>query len=146
MSGLTARRSAAPHSIEKGGKRHEFRPDSGGGGRHRGGLGQEILIESRSETPIAVSFLAERTLFPAFGIEGGRDGAPGELLINGKKTDPKMQYVVRKGDTISLGTPGGGGHGDPRQRDTGALAADIDSGYVTDRSAYGTELRSAESR
>jgi N-methylhydantoinase B len=100
-------------------------------------LGQEILIESRSETPIAVSFLAERTLFPAFGIEGGRDGAPGELRINGEKTDPKKQYVVHKGDTVSLGTPGGGGHGDPRQRDPAALAADINSGYVTDRSTYG---------
>ena len=94
----------------------KLRPDSGGPGRHRGGLGQEILIESRSETPIAVSFLAERTIFPAFGIEGGKDGAPGELRINGEKTDPKKQYVVNKGDTISLGTPGGGGHGDPRQR------------------------------
>jgi N-methylhydantoinase B len=115
----------------------KLRPDSGGAGRHRGGLGQEILIESRSDTPIAVSFLAERTLFPAFGVEGGRDGAPGELLINGEKTDPKKQYVVHKGDTISLGTPGGGGHGEPRRRDAAALAADIDSGYVTDRSAYG---------
>ena len=63
-----------------------------------------------------MSFLAERTLFPAFGIEGGKDGAPGELRINGEKTDPKKQYVVNKGDTVSLGTPGGGGHGDPRQR------------------------------
>ena len=61
----------------------------------------------------------------------------GRARINGKKTDPKKQYVVHKGDTVSLGTPGGGGHGDPRQRDHAALAADIDSGYVTDRSAYG---------
>ena len=74
----------------------KLRPDSGGAGRHRGGLGQEILIESRSDTPIAVSFLAERTLFPAFGIEGGKDGAPGELRINGKKTDPKKQYVCTR--------------------------------------------------
>jgi N-methylhydantoinase B len=118
--------------------RHKkLRPDSGGPGRHRGGLGQEILIESRSETPIAVSFLAERTLFPAFGIEGGKDGAPGELRINGEKTDPKKQYVVNKGDTISLGTPGGGGHGDPRQRDPAALAADMAAGYVSDRKVYG---------
>ena len=38
---------------------------------------------------VDVPFLAERTIFPAFGIEGGNDGAPGELRINGKKTDPK---------------------------------------------------------
>ena len=61
----------------------------------------------------------------------------GELRINGEKTDPKKQYVVHKGDTVSLGTPGGGGHGDPRLRDVAALAVDIDSGYVTDRSVYG---------
>ncbi|MBU8875351.1 hydantoinase B/oxoprolinase family protein [Reyranella sp. MMS21-HV4-11] len=114
----------------------KLRPDSGGAGRHRGGLGQEILIESRSETPIAVSFLAERTIFAAFGIEGGKDGAPGELRINGEKTDPKKQYVLNKGDTVSLGTPGGGGHGDPKLRSAGAVAADIAAGYVTVQSAY----------
>lgn len=113
-----------------------LRPDSGGAGRHRGGLGQEILIESRSETPIAVSFLAERTIFAAFGIEGGKDGAPGELRINGEKTDPKKQYVLNKGDTVSLGTPGGGGHGDPKLRSAAALAADVAAGYVTAVSDY----------
>ncbi len=114
----------------------KLRPDSGGAGRHRGGLGQEILIESRSETPIAVSFLAERTIFAAFGIEGGRDGAPGELRINSEKTDPKKQYVLNKGDTVSLGTPGGGGHGDPKLRSAAALAADVAAGYVTALSDY----------
>jgi N-methylhydantoinase B len=83
-----------------------------------------------------VSFLAERTIFPAFGIEGGKAGAPGELRINGKKTDPKKQYVIEKGDTVSLGTPGGGGHGDPKQRDAAALAADVASGYVTEAGNY----------
>src|SRR4029077_12745271 len=109
-----------------------LRPDSGGAGRHRGGLGQEIHMESLSDTPVAVSFLAERTIFPAFGIEGGQAGAPGSVRINGEKTDPKKQYVVNKGDTVSLGTPGGGGHGDPRQRSDIALAADVAAGYVMD--------------
>src|SRR5262249_59727288 len=113
-----------------------LRPDWGGAGRHRGGLGQEILIESRSDTPIAVSFLAERTVFPAFGIEGGEDGAPGELRINGEKTDPKKQYVLQKGDTVSLGTPGGGGHGDSRLRSDAALSADIAAGYLSTRAAH----------
>ena len=113
-----------------------LRPDSGGPGRHRGGLGQEILVECRSGTPIAVSFLAERTVFPAFGIEGGQAGAPGELRINGERTDPKRQYVLRAGDAVSLATPGGGGHGDARERDEGALAADLAAGYVTDPAPY----------
>ncbi|HEV7265817.1 MAG TPA: hydantoinase B/oxoprolinase family protein [Falsiroseomonas sp.] len=101
-----------------------LRPGSGGAGRHRGGLGQEILMESLSDSPIAVSFLAERTVFPAFGIEGGEAGARGELRINGARVDPKQQYVLRRGDTVCLSTPGGGGHGDPVQRDEEAIAAD----------------------
>jgi N-methylhydantoinase B len=113
-----------------------LRPDSGGPGKHRGGLGQEILIECKSDTPIAVSFLAERTIFPAFGIEGGQDGAPGELRINGEKTDPKKQYVLQAGDTVSLATPGGGGHGDPKTRSEAALKADITAGYIADSKAY----------
>jgi N-methylhydantoinase B len=108
-----------------------LRPNSGGPGRHRGGLGQEILLESRSETPIAVSFLAERTIFPAFGIEGGQAGAPGMLRINGQVSDPKRQYVLKQGDTVLLATPGGGGHGDPALRDPAAIAADRAGGYVT---------------
>ena len=108
-----------------------LRPDSGGPGRHRGGLGQEIALESRSETPIAVSFLAERTIFPAFGVEGGKAGAPGVLRINGDKVDPKKQYVLSRGDTVILATPGGGGHGDPEQRNKMALESDIQAGYTS---------------
>jgi len=114
----------------------QLRPDSGGPGRHRGGLGQEIAIEIRSPTPIAVSFLAERTRFPAFGIEGGQPGAPGAVVINGEMVDPKRQYVLKAGDTVVLRTPGGGGHGDPRMREPAALAADIAAGLVTHSAPY----------
>ncbi|MFM7689636.1 MAG: hydantoinase B/oxoprolinase family protein [Alphaproteobacteria bacterium] len=108
-----------------------LRPNSGGPGRHRGGLGQEIALESRSETPIAVSFLAERTIFPAFGIEGGEAGASGVLRINGDRVDPKKQYVLSRGDTVILSTPGGGGHGNPDQRDRLAREGDIKAGYTS---------------
>ena len=114
-----------------------LRPDSGGPGRFRGGLGQEIMVESLSPTPVAVSFLAERTIFPAFGIEGGQAGATGAVLVNGERTDPKRQYVLANGDTVVLRTPGGGGHGDPALRDSTALQSDIAAGLVTDASAYG---------
>ena len=68
-------------------------------------------MEVLSESPIAVSFLGERTVIPAFGIEGGEAGATGELRINGERVDPKRQYVLRRGETIHMATPGGGGHG-----------------------------------
>ncbi|MFZ6762280.1 hydantoinase B/oxoprolinase family protein [Roseomonas sp. KE0001] len=106
-----------------------LRPGSGGRGRHRGGLGQEVLMESRSDSPIAVSFLAERTLFPAFGIEGGEAGAPGVLHINGKAVDPKRQYVLQTGDTVMMATPGGGGHGSAGERDRTLEEADARHGY-----------------
>ncbi|HJQ55535.1 MAG TPA: hydantoinase B/oxoprolinase family protein [Vineibacter sp.] len=120
-----------------------LRPDSGGAGKHRGGLGQEILIESRSPTPIAVSFVAERTLIPAFGIEGGGAGATGEVRINGERVDPKRQYVLNTGDTVTLATPGGGGHGDARLRAAEAVRADKVAGYVTSaqRGEIGTRQR-----
>jgi N-methylhydantoinase A/oxoprolinase/acetone carboxylase beta subunit/N-methylhydantoinase B/oxoprolinase/acetone carboxylase alpha subunit len=108
----------------------KLREGSGGAGRHRGGLGQEILIESRSANPVAVSFLAERTVFPAFGIEGGEAGAPGVLRINGAAVDPKRQYILRQGDTVLLATPGGGGHGDPASRDATALHEDQVAGTI----------------
>jgi N-methylhydantoinase B len=109
-----------------------LRPDSGGAGRHRGGLGQEIHIESLSDSPVVVSFLAERTVVPAFGIEGGEAGAPGVLKINGKRVDPKRQYLLDHGDTVTLATPGGGGHGAAHERRPDAVATDLAEGYVTD--------------
>jgi N-methylhydantoinase B len=89
------------------------------------------LLESRSASPIAVSFLAERTVVPAFGIAGGEAGATGELRINGARVDPKRQHILQCGDTVLLGTPGGGGHGDPRRRDPTAMAADLAEGSVS---------------
>jgi N-methylhydantoinase B len=83
-----------------------------------------------------VSFLAERSVYPAFGIQGGQAGTTGALAINGKPTDPKRQYVLAHGDTVHLTTLGGGGHGDPKERDRAALHSDIDEGTVTDPSDY----------
>ena len=112
--------------------RHKrLRSDSGGCGEHRGGLGQEIQFESLSERPIAVSFLAERTVIPAFGIKGGERGATGALVINGDKVDPKRQYVLQRGDTVSLATPGGGGYGDQAMRAPASVERDLEAGYVT---------------
>ena len=87
-----------------------LRDASGGIGRWRGGMGQEIEIESLSPSPLTVSFLAERTVIPAFGIQGGGAGATGFLRINGSDIDPKSQHVLHQGDRVLLATPGGGGH------------------------------------
>lgn len=114
--------------------RHKrLRPDSGGAGRYRGGLGQEVLFEHRGQGRIAVSFLAERTRFAAPGVAGGSDGAPGEVRINDEAVDTRRQYVLQTGDRVLLRTPGGGGHGDPRGRDAIASERDRRLGYVNEQ-------------
>jgi N-methylhydantoinase B len=113
-----------------------LRVESGGSGMHRGGLGQEVLFESRSDRLVAVSFLAERTVFPAAGLEGGDQGAPGVLEINGRRVDPKSQYVLKKGHTVLMATPGGGGYGKPEARSEAALAEDLAEGYMSKVAAH----------
>ncbi len=111
--------------------RHKrLRPGSGGAGRHRGGLGQEILMENRSETPIAVGFITERTRFPAPGLAGGGPGGLGRVEINGKPVDNRLQHTLVKGDSILMATPGGGGYGDPRARPHALAERDRALGYI----------------
>ena len=91
-----------------------LRPGSGGAGKFRGGLGQDVLFENRHETPLAVIFLAERLRYPAPGACGGAPGGLGDVKINGASVgDAKRQFILNKGDTILLCTPGGGGYGKP---------------------------------
>lgn len=77
--------------------RKALRPNSGGAGRYRGGLGQEIEFEVTSETPIGIIFMAERCRFPAQGIDGGEAGARGEVLIDGVSVDYRKNVVLKKG-------------------------------------------------
>jgi N-methylhydantoinase B len=107
-----------------------MRPGSGGAGRFRGGLGQDILIESRSPRPIVVSFMAERTTFPAPGLAGGGAGERGDVRINGRRVDNRKQHVLERGDRMLIATPGGGGYGAARARDPQLAARDRVLGYV----------------
>ena len=96
--------------------RKALRPNSGGAGRYRGGLGQEIEFEVTSDTPVGIIFMAERCRFPAQGIDGGEAGARGEVRIDGVSVDYRKNVVLKKGQRIVLRTPGGGGVGDPGER------------------------------
>jgi len=113
-------------------KHRMLRAGSGGAGKHRGGLGQEILFENTCESPTAVTFLAERTRVAAPGIAGGAPGALGEVRINGEAVDAKKQYISKKGDTVMRRTPGGGGYGDPAQRSAAAAARDRAMGFIVE--------------
>jgi N-methylhydantoinase B len=114
----------------------EYRPDSGGAGRTRGGHGQIIEIESRVGEPFELLAAYDRIKHPARGRDGGHDGAPGTLsLKSGKQLPGKGFHLVPAGDRLVVNTPGGGGLGDPSARDPAAVARDIEAGLVSKSAA-----------
>jgi N-methylhydantoinase B len=111
--------------------RHKrLRPDSGGVGRTRGGLGEEICFVSRHSGPLSIVFLTERLRVPAPGLNGGGPGACGEVTINGVAVDSRRPHVLAPGDEVVLRTPGGGGYGDPSRRSETLHALDRQHGYI----------------
>ncbi|SNR54991.1 hydantoinase B/oxoprolinase family protein [Halorubrum vacuolatum] len=103
-------------------ERYALRPNSGGAGRFRGGLGLERTVTV--ERDATVSLLTERRRHAPSGVAGGEDGQVGENLIDGEPVASKLTVEVEAGTTVTVNTPGGGGHGDPADRDEAALAGD----------------------
>jgi N-methylhydantoinase B len=117
-------------------RRREFREGSGGAGRHRGGLGQVIELGGIDGAAIAMLCNFERIDNPARGRDGGGLGAPGRVsLLSGKPIRPKGRQTVAGGDIIRLELPGGGGFGDPAERDPEQVAADVADGLYTREAA-----------
>jgi len=107
-----------------------LRPGSGGAGRHRGGLGQDIEFECTSERPVVGLFMTERTRVAAPGLAGGGAGGIGRVTINGEAVDTHRQHVLRNGDRVRLSTPGGGGYGPAMERAPQDGARDRLCGYL----------------
>jgi N-methylhydantoinase B len=120
--------------------RKEYRPDSGGAGRTRGGHGQIIEIESRIGEPFELLAAYDRIVHPARGRDGGQDGAPGSVSFkSGQKLKGKGFLMVPSDERLVVMTPGGGGIGDPRTRDAAAIERDVKAGLVSEealRTAY----------
>jgi N-methylhydantoinase B len=109
-----------------------LRPDSGGAGRHRGGLGQIIAFHVRTREPWTCSVLSDRTRLPARGFFGGGPGALGEVWVDGARpADAKAEHVLGPGARVELRLPGGGGYGDPAARAPELVRRDHEAGYVT---------------
>lgn len=123
--------------------RKQLRPDSGGAGRFRGGLGQEAVIEVRTEAPVRLSLLSDRRDHPAKGLLGGLPGGAAVIAIDdGTRPHPKSRTSVEPGRRVTLLYAGGGGFGPPRERDRAAVLADLRDGYITAEAAkrdYGLE-------
>jgi N-methylhydantoinase B len=111
-------------------ERYALRDRSGGDGEYRGGLGIERSITV--ETDATVSLLTERRKVPPRGVRGGADGATGEILIDGEAVPAKTTVEVDAGTTVTIRTPGGGGYGDPEDRDPAARERDRADGKMGD--------------
>jgi N-methylhydantoinase B len=126
-------------------KKRQLRPDSGGAGMWRGGLGQLTEFARRGEGNWSVSSIADRTVYPAPGLVGGSMGAAGELLVsNGLRPNPKALVDLNAADVVHVNLPGGGGYGSPFQRDPENVRWDVVEGYITPKVAekdYGVSVR-----
>jgi N-methylhydantoinase B len=126
-------------------KRRQLRPDSGGPGTWRGGLGQLTEFARRGESKWSVSSIADRTNYAAPGLLGGQSGASGEVILrNGARPNPKALVDLQPDDVVHLNLPGGGGYGDPFERDLQKVLWDVIEGYITPEHAeksYGVAVR-----
>lgn len=112
--------------------RKELRPDSGGDGEYRGGLGQIIEIAPMAGHEFDFSAMFDRVNHPARGRDGGKDGAAGIVALDdGTRLKPKGWQHVPAGRRLVLHLPGGGGYGDPARRENAAREVDRLRGYVT---------------
>jgi len=94
--------------------RRALRRSTGGSGLHRGGDGQIFEFLLLADSPVTVSFMADRLKTPAPGLQGGGPGATGRVLLNGAPVDPREVLIVQPGARLTLETPGGGGFGAAR--------------------------------
>ena len=116
--------------------------DSGGAGKARGGLGQEVVIRNDSGNLFTVLCMANRTEFAATGFAGGRSGSLREHRIDGQVVDPKGRLPLPPGARVTMIEAGGGGYGDPKERDRDRVRYDVANGFVSAEAArrdYGLE-------
>ena len=117
----------------------EYRENSGGPGRQRGGLGQTMVVANREDGPFGIFATFERVHFPPRGRDGGGVGAKGRLsLTSGQELRNKGFQPIPTGERLIVEMPGGGGYGDPKTRDPETVAADVRAGFI-DRAAAESE-------
>jgi N-methylhydantoinase B len=121
-------------------RRHEFRPDSAGAGKYRGGAGAEMELRIDTTEPAVANTAGDGVRYAPYGLCGGEDGLPHRyrLISKGRSRVLKTKEIgisVQPGDVFYIASAGGGGFGDPQERAPEAHAADLANGFVTDKKA-----------
>jgi N-methylhydantoinase B len=117
-------------------REYGLRVDSGGAGRHRGGLGLHRVVEARA--PITLNSQIERTHCAPWGLFGGKEALPNQIYV--KRSDGGLvappngkidSLPLNPGDAYVIESGGGGGFGDPCERQLEAVERDARLGYVS---------------
>jgi N-methylhydantoinase B len=110
--------------------------DSGGAGRQRGGLATRVTMEPRAES-VTLTYGIEGKINPPKGVRGGHDGAEPSTWVEDLTTGERREipvvgrYDLQAGEKVVSITPGGGGYGDPLERDVLAVLDDYRESRVT---------------
>jgi N-methylhydantoinase B len=127
-------------------RRYGFRPDTGGPGRFRGGCGLYRTFEVGPEARLYLWF--ERSVTCAWGLFAGREAVGPDVVVNPGRDDERHMlkanaHPLAPGSVVELLTGGGGGFGNPLERDPERVRADVRDGYVSIEAAqrdYGVVL------
>ncbi|RJR36053.1 MAG: hydantoinase B/oxoprolinase family protein [Desulfobacteraceae bacterium] len=124
--------SDTPLIIEK----RELIADSGGPGKNKGGLGRRVLFrvpddEYAPVPPVNLGIQSGRYRYPPEGLFGGRHGEKARFLVNGQQGNPYGLTQLKPGDEVVMDAAGGGGYGNPLERDPELVEADVLEGYVS---------------
>jgi len=116
--------------------RKELRPDSGGAGARRGGLGQFMEVGAMEGHEFDFQAMFDRVDHPAHGRQGGKNGAPTTISQDdGSAMRGKGKQFVPHGRKVMLAFPGGAGYGKPKDRDTEVVKRDLLKGYISEQTA-----------
>jgi N-methylhydantoinase B len=114
----------------------ELLTDSGGPGRMKGGLGRRVVFrvpddDYAPQPPVNLGIQSGRYRYPPQGLFGGHDGLKAQFLVNGKPGNPYGLTQLKPGDVVLMDAAGGGGYGEPLEREPESVAADVVDGYVS---------------